>query len=105
MVEILYTNGNRESILPSQLTLDFMQKIVGGYIEVFHLPPFHANDPDQEIFVVNEAGLLQHLPINTVANEIYADRIKKHHIKPNTLLYTPRFVGNIIICLQKYLDT
>lgn len=99
-MEVLYTDGRIEKIVKDQLTLEFMNHIVQGYIQIFHLPPFHFNDPKNEILIVNEDGLSLHLPDNPLAQQLYESLIKKYQIPDSELLYTPHFVGNVIRCLN-----
>ena len=46
-------------------TLQELQKLVGGYIEIFHSP-----DGKQQI-IVNEEGKMQRLPVNYEATAIW----------------------------------
>ena len=62
MTEILHLDGRRETVT-EPMTLHDMQAIVGGYIEVVHLP-------NKKFIVVNEEGLLQGMSTNLTASNI-----------------------------------
>jgi len=64
------------------IILKEMQKFVGGYIEIIHLPK-------NKIMVVNEEGLLKKLPLNITAANI-AER---------------QIVGNVIVMSEKDMKT
>jgi hypothetical protein len=49
------------------LTLDQLQKLVGGYIELVNLPE------SKEQMIINEEGKLMGLPINSTATKIFHD--------------------------------
>jgi len=49
-------------------TLDAMQKAVGGYIE--HVKPRFLQHPF--CMIINEEGLLHHLPVNNAGSLLYA---------------------------------
>lgn len=61
---IIKTDGSRIVTNPKNgkdFQLDELQKIVGGYIEIVHLP-------NGQIMVVNEEGLIHGLPYNADAS-------------------------------------
>jgi hypothetical protein len=62
-------------------TLDDLQQVVGGYIELVYLP-------DSKIMVVDEEGLLKWLPINREAS----------------LLAQRPIVGDVVIANQDEID-
>lgn len=81
MAIILRANGKREDIKPengTKLSLEQLQKAVGGYIEIVHAPNCH------NILIANEEGQIYDLPIN-----IQASKIAQREI-----------VGDIVLCLQ-----
>ena len=67
MAYIIYPDAPKKHIAPSNGTdfsLEELQSIVGGYIEIVHL------DDDEFIMVVNEEGRLLGLPSNHDASSI-----------------------------------
>lgn len=54
--------------LDKKYTLDELQKIVGGYIEII-------GTPQGKILVINEEGKLKGLPINIAATDIAGQEI------------------------------
>ena len=87
----LYTpNGGEKDIISkvrNKLSLEEMQKLVGGYIEIVRLN-------DGRIIIVNEEGLLQGLPVNIEATNI----LRRDH---STTQY---IVGNAIVCDADMID-
>lgn len=78
MAQIIKTTGEIIETEPSNGTdfsLTELQAVVGGFIEVVHLP-------DGRLMVVNEEGKLNGLPINPKASELYPDII----------------VGDVLVC-------
>ena len=67
-------------------SLEELQEIVGGYIEIVFLP-------NKFCLVVNEEGKLNNLPINSIATEI----MQQHGI--NDII-----VGNALYCNINQLD-
>lgn len=61
MILIIKTDGSVSEFKPAgkRITLEEMQKIVGGYIEMLHL-----DGRSKKVLVVNEEGKLKNLPIN-----------------------------------------
>lgn len=86
MAKLYKTDGTIYTVNPSNgsdFTLEELQEMVGGYIEILNL----HND---NIIVVNEEGKLERLPLNEAATKIirlsgYADYI----------------VGNALICTSE----
>ena len=70
----------------SHVTLEEMQKCVGGYIELIYLN-------DGMVLVVNEEGLILNLPYNERAT-IFATALegKEHHIVGDVLLIGANFI-------------
>ena len=67
MAYIIYPNAPKEHTTPkngTDFSLEELQSIVGGYIEIVHL------DDDEFIMVVNEEGRLLGLPSNRDASSI-----------------------------------
>jgi len=82
MATIIKVDGTMEEItIDKQNSLEQMQKIVGGYIEVVPVA-------GGKTLVVNEEGLLQQLPINYKASALYNCTI----------------VGNVILCTLEELE-
>ena len=76
--KILKTTGEVLEVEPKNKTdfsLEELQEIVGGYIEIVQLG-------DRKVMVVNEEGVYMKLPINTKA----------------TNLYNSVIVGDVLIC-------
>jgi len=81
MAIILRANGKRDDIKPqngTKLSLEQLQKVVGGYIEIIPAPNCH------NILIANEEGQIYNLPINVQASKIAQKTI----------------VGDIVLCLQ-----
>jgi hypothetical protein len=84
--QILKTTGEVWEVEPNNKTdfsLEELQEIVGGYIEII-------NFPNRECMVVNEEGVYMKLPINASATNLY---IQKHN-----LLEISVIVGDVLIC-------
>lgn len=89
----VYEDGEKEP------TYEEMKEMVGGYIEVVYLN-FPEPIPDdefikaedlkwyQEQMIVNEEGLLKHLPLNVVATRLYWSGTRPGH--------SQKIVGNAI---------
>lgn len=78
MAQIIKTTGEIIETDPSNGTdfsLTELQAVVGGFIEVVHLP-------DGRLMVVNDEGKLNGLPVNPKASELYPDII----------------VGDVLVC-------
>jgi hypothetical protein len=65
MAKIIRVDGSEEIIDKEKLTLEFMQEIVEGYIQIVPMG-FDA------YMVCNEEGKLKHLPVNITATKIWA---------------------------------
>jgi len=68
MAKILRANGDREDIEPmgenGKLTLEQLQKVVGGWVEVVVVPDCH------NLLIVDEDGKLKNLPVNVTASKV-----------------------------------
>jgi hypothetical protein len=82
-VRVIRTDGTREELEDRPPTLEEMQEVVGGYIEVVA----SAQDPD-EILIVNEEGRLKDLPVNELAS-LVAQRV---------------IVGDVVVLPNEYLE-
>ena len=69
----------------SHVTLEEMQKYVGGYIELIYLN-------DGMVLVVNEEGLILNLPYNERATNTALAEGKEHHIVGDVLLIGTNFI-------------
>lgn len=81
---ILGSDGKITATKPkngTDFSLEELQAIVGGYIEIVTLDEEH-------LMVVNEEGKLQGLPLNINASAIY---LAKTHIKDS-------IVGDVLVC-------
>lgn len=85
MAEIITTNGSRRNVRPANgtdFTLDEMQAIVGGNIELVELN-------EEMTMVVNEEGKLIPLPFNLEASRIFC----AHRPMSGDFI-----VGDVLIC-------
>ena len=80
MTKIIKIDGSEINVDKEQLTLEFMQKTVGGYIQIV---PF----PNGDMIVCNEEGKLNGLPANEKATKIWSSHFG----------HTDIIVGNVII--------
>ena len=83
MATIISHHGEEYHTHPNNgeaFTLDELQSVVGGYIELIHLP-------FGRIMVINEEGKLHGLPFNRAATE---------HAK--AALHNDVIVGTVLIC-------
>lgn len=80
MASLLKTDGEIVSDVDIS-SLEKMQDLVGGYIQIVYLD-------DRKVLVVNEEGLLDKLPYNDNASELYGHPL----------------VGNVIKCTNKELN-
>ena len=87
--EILLTNGEILSRKPAgdTYTLDELQTIVGGYIEIIRLP---AN----LLMVLNEEGKLKGLPLNERATALTRGILADDDL----------IVGDVLVCEAKLID-
>jgi hypothetical protein len=73
MAMLLKSNGQRQLVKPQgkdeTLTLEQMQKAVGGYIEVVPVPGSNT------LLIVNEEGWMKNLPVNVNASRIAGQTI------------------------------
>lgn len=83
MAKIIYPDGTTKDISPANgndFSLEELQKIVEGYIELVYL--------NERIMVINEEGKFKELPYNAKATDLY-----------RKLRRTIDFiVGNALIC-------
>lgn len=77
---VINHDGTTQNLPDGELSLEFMQSVVGGYIEIAHI----GNDM---LLVCNEEGKLIGLPFNTAATVFCA----AHG-------FNDTIVGNVIIC-------
>ena len=88
MAILIDTKGNVSKV--ADTSLENLQKMVGGYIEI-------VNTPDRKnLFVCNEEGKLQGLPINVAATS-FAQKI-------GALPQSDCFVGNIVYMYSYEID-
>jgi len=87
MAKILKSDGTEEELKPPEgsefLSLEQLQKAVGGYIEEVKVA--HSDN----FLIVNEEGLLKHLPKNERASEMIKGYI----------------VGDVVLCSTFELET
>lgn len=85
MAQILYANGEVRNVEPRKgntFSLEELQKIVGGFIELVRLNAL-------QYMVVNDEGLIRNLPYNALATEAF------------NLAFQPKkglVVGDVLIC-------
>ena len=79
MAKVIQVDGTTYEL--EEPTLQNLQKVVGGYVEVLNLG-------SGKYMVVNEEGLLQKLPPNPSASKLWGRGI---------------IVGNVVICSKKEL--
>ena len=83
MITVYKTDGTKVEHPKQELTREWMQAQVGGYIEC-------AYGPVGTCLVVNEEGKLNELPINKEATEWFHRNIGKHDIiVGDAILVTP----------------
>lgn len=85
MAIILKSNGEEQFVTPecgNRFSLEELQKIVGGYIELIYLRNY--------LMIVNEEGKIYNLPINVDATEVARFN---QSIMPNDYI-----VGDVLIC-------
>jgi hypothetical protein len=87
--EIYKANGNIEQVNYPQpdVTLKFLQNIVGGYIQIIHFP-------DGNAMVMNEEGKLDGLPENVKATKLFREAF------PGTEDFV---VGDVLLTEAKYI--
>lgn len=84
MAQIIKTTGEVIEVKPAKgktFSLKELQDIVGGFIEIVHLP-------NMKLMVVNEEGKLNGLPVNHKASDLYPDII----------------VGDVLVCDFNQID-
>ncbi len=88
---IYRTNGNDEGSTPANdgvYTLEELQAIVGGHIEIVALS-------DGRLMVCNEEGKLLGLPFNAKATALFA--------KGGRMWFDP-VAGDVLVCAPNYLE-
>ena len=83
MAHIIYTNGLVQEISPDNkrdFSLEELQRIVHGYIELIHLPK-------NRLMIINEEGKLKGLPVNILATR----EVLSHG-------FNDVIVGDVLIC-------
>ena len=94
---ILRVNGNNEQLLEQKKpTLEFMQKIVGGYIEVVY---GRKNNKDY-MMIIDEEGRMNDKPQNYEASKMFVEWLKYHN-RTSPIL---NIVGDVILCNNYELD-
>jgi hypothetical protein len=78
MALILKTDGSNEVITSKKLSLEQLQKIVGGYIEIVKIPY------SKNFLIINEEGIMYNLPVNNEATKLFKQQI----------------VGNVVMCTK-----
>ena len=84
MIEIINTKRERKVYKPingKEMSLEEMQKIVGGYIQIVPL------SKSNKILILDEEGKLKGYPINELATDIWEENYGE----------TDVIVGNVII--------
>ena len=85
-VLIIETDGSMYIDSDSAITLDFLQKQVGGWVEVVALPN-ESNDTEDVVLCVNEEGKYSGLAVNKLATELWVRSYGK----------TDVIMGNVVI--------
>lgn len=88
---IVHPDGRTEPAAPADgryFSLEEMQRIVGGDIEI-------AAQDDRMVMIVNETGLLDHLPANPTATRIWRG------LHPGI---ADVVVGTVLFCQQSQLE-
>ena len=87
---IYESNGKDYGITKQQqeVTLEFMQKIVGGYIQFIYLD-------NEDVMIINEEGKIDGLPINRKATAIYQRNLGHDG---------DYIVGDVLVTKRKYVS-
>jgi len=64
MINIINVDGSLELYKSKKISLEEMQKIVGGYIEFVYMP-------HDKVLIIDEDGIEKQLPVNAVASSLY----------------------------------
>lgn len=83
MAKIITTDGLEIEVSPkngTDFSLEEMQKVVGGYIEMYHISDM--------LMVINEEGKLYGLPYNEKATKLFRESYKTDDF----------IVGNVLVC-------
>ena len=72
-VTIIYASGDEDSSAATSLSLDMMQKAVGGYIEV--VPLFRKYDGEKCVALCDEEGKLKRKQVNIKATQLWHDQL------------------------------
>jgi len=88
---ILRSNGNDEGSIPANehyYTLEELQAIVGGYIQMVDLA-------DGRVMVLNEEGKLKDLPYNWQATNLFNAGVR--------VWFVP-IAGDVLVCDERWLN-
>lgn len=88
MAKLIRANGTTAEI-KEKLTLEVMQKLVGGYIEIVH------SLDRKHIFICDEEGLLKNYPVNVTASLLG---------RKEKAIYNDVFCGDIIYADRNEVD-
>ena len=86
MGNVLVIEANGSMFVDTDISLEFLQKQVGGWVQVVALPN-ESDDTDTVALWVNEEGKFSGLPINALATELWVRSYGK----------TDVIVGNVVI--------
>lgn len=95
--KIVTPEGRVQVVVPKdgkKFTLEEMQKIVGGYIEVVR-PPGQMG----AVMVCNEDGKLEGLPANSLASQMWCEGAEKGSPRENDGI-----VGTVLLCHESQID-
>lgn len=94
---ILRVNGNNEQVIEhNKPTLEFMQKTVGGYIEIVH----GRKDNKDYMMIIDEEGRMNDKPHNEEASKMFVEWLNYHN-RTSPIL---NIVGDVILCNNYELD-
>lgn len=91
------TDGTKEQIEPADgkaFTLEEMQKLVDGHIEMIQLP-------SGKTMVLNEEGRINDLPVNESATRVWQSEFPIERYAGNNLAYMEGVNGNILVATPK----
>lgn len=91
-ITIIYQNGEAAPAPCSNLTLETMQKAVGGCIET--VPYFTSYEGEKYVAYCDGEGKLKDYPINKVATLLWYDQLHRAGIAPP---YADVLVGAVLI--------
>ena len=85
MATLLYVNGTQTTVTPASppaFSLEELQAMVGGWLEVVYLP-------DGNLLVIDEEGKLKNYPRNEQATRLAASRLfRGDYIAGNAVIVT-----------------